>query len=49
TTERCSRGQGMSMTGLECINWNSSSLQGKKFTARRPEADTLGLGNHNYC
>uniref|UniRef100_A0A671MV15 Plasminogen activator n=1 Tax=Sinocyclocheilus anshuiensis TaxID=1608454 RepID=A0A671MV15_9TELE len=57
TAERCSRGQGsgyrgtrsMSMSGLECINWNSSSLRGKKFTARRLEANTLGLGNHNYC
>ncbi|KAK9971139.1 hypothetical protein ABG768_027030 [Culter alburnus] len=57
TGERCLRGQGsgyrgswgMSMSGLECINWNSSSLRGKKFTARRPEANTLGLGNHNYC
>uniref|UniRef100_A0A672QTZ4 Plasminogen activator, tissue type n=1 Tax=Sinocyclocheilus grahami TaxID=75366 RepID=A0A672QTZ4_SINGR len=57
TAERCSGGQGLgyrgtwsiSMSGLECINWNSSSLRGKKFTARRPEANTLGLGNHNYC
>uniref|UniRef100_A0A8C2HJY4 Plasminogen activator, tissue n=1 Tax=Cyprinus carpio TaxID=7962 RepID=A0A8C2HJY4_CYPCA len=57
TAERCFRGQGlgyrgtwsMSMSGLECINWNSSSLRGKKFTAGRPEAYTLGLGNHNYC
>ncbi|KTF82316.1 hypothetical protein cypCar_00020839, partial [Cyprinus carpio] len=57
TTERCSRGQGLgyrgtwstSESGLECINWNSSSVREKKFTARRPEANTLGLGNHNYC
>uniref|UniRef100_A0A672L0S4 Tissue-type plasminogen activator-like n=1 Tax=Sinocyclocheilus grahami TaxID=75366 RepID=A0A672L0S4_SINGR len=57
TTERCSRGQGsgyrgtwsMSVSGLECINWNFSSLRGKKFNARRPEANSLGLGNHNYC
>uniref|UniRef100_A0A9J8C8U6 Plasminogen activator n=1 Tax=Cyprinus carpio carpio TaxID=630221 RepID=A0A9J8C8U6_CYPCA len=57
TAERCFRGQGlgyrgtwsMSISGLECINWNSSALRGKKFTAGRPEANTLGLGNHNYC
>ncbi|TRY96768.1 hypothetical protein DNTS_014492 [Danionella cerebrum] len=39
----------MSASGLECINWNSSSLRGKKFTAKRAEAHTLGLGNHNHC
>ncbi|XP_067272345.1 tissue-type plasminogen activator-like isoform X2 [Pseudorasbora parva] len=57
TGEHCVRGQGlgyrgnwsMSMSGLECVNWNSSSLRRKKFTARRPEANTLGLGNHNHC
>lgn len=56
-TEKCARGQGLSyrgtwstsLSGLECVNWNSFSLRGKKFTASRPEANTLGLGIHNYC
>lgn len=55
--EKCVTGQGssyrgtwsLSSSGTECINWNSTSLRGKKFTARKPEAVTLGLGNHNYC
>lgn len=57
TNEKCvvSKGSGyrgtwsISRTGAECINWNSTSLWGKKYTARRPEANSLGLGNHNYC
>ncbi|CAB1319957.1 unnamed protein product [Coregonus sp. 'balchen'] len=38
-----------SRIGSECINWNSTNLRGKKFTAKRPEANSLGLGNHNFC
>ncbi|XP_038840476.1 tissue-type plasminogen activator-like isoform X1 [Salvelinus namaycush] len=57
TTEKCVVGQGkgyrgtwsISRTGSECINWNSTALKGKTFTAKRPEANSLGLGNHNYC
>ncbi|MFT7805054.1 tissue-type plasminogen activator [Arapaima gigas] len=57
TMEKCIVGQGesyrgtwsVSRTGMECLNWNSTSLWGKKFTARRPDAATQGLGNHNYC
>ncbi|XP_076005674.1 tissue-type plasminogen activator isoform X2 [Genypterus blacodes] len=57
TNEKCVTGQGggyrgtwsISHTGAECINWNSTSLRGKRFTARRPEAVSLGLGNHNFC
>ncbi|KAM6965463.1 tissue-type plasminogen activator [Aplochiton taeniatus] len=57
TNEKCAVGQGVgyrgvwsiSHSGAECINWNSTSLRGKKFTARRPEANSLGLGNHNFC
>ncbi|XP_067084237.1 tissue-type plasminogen activator [Osmerus mordax] len=57
TSEKCVVGQGggyrgtwrISRSGSECINWNSTSLRGKKFTARRPDADSLGLGNHNFC
>ncbi|XP_076859522.1 tissue-type plasminogen activator isoform X2 [Brachyhypopomus gauderio] len=55
--EKCVTGQGssyrgtwsISISGAECINWNSTSLRGKKFTARKAEAATLGMGNHNYC
>uniref|UniRef100_A0AAR2JSK7 T-plasminogen activator n=1 Tax=Pygocentrus nattereri TaxID=42514 RepID=A0AAR2JSK7_PYGNA len=55
--EKCATGSGASYrgtwsisgSGAECINWNSTSLRGKKFTARKPEAVMLGLGNHNYC
>ncbi|KAM4616005.1 tissue-type plasminogen activator [Polymixia lowei] len=57
TNEKCVVGQGagyrgtwsISHSGAECINWNSTSLRGKKFTAKRPEASSLGLGNHNFC
>ncbi|XP_046871569.1 tissue-type plasminogen activator, partial [Hypomesus transpacificus] len=57
TSEKCVVGQGggyrgtwrISRSGSECINWNSTSLRGKKFTARRPDAASLGLGNHNFC
>uniref|UniRef100_A0A8C9S3E0 Plasminogen activator n=1 Tax=Scleropages formosus TaxID=113540 RepID=A0A8C9S3E0_SCLFO len=55
--EKCIVGQGesyrgtwsVSQTGVECLNWNSTVLRGKKFTAMKPEAGTQGLGNHNYC
>lgn len=36
-------------SGAECINWNATSLRGKKFTARKVDATSLGLGNHNFC
>ncbi|MED6254699.1 hypothetical protein ATANTOWER_031847 [Ataeniobius toweri] len=57
TNEKCFVGQGdgyrgtwsISQTGAECINWNSTSLRGKKFTARKSNAGSLGLGNHNFC
>lgn len=57
TNEKCAVGNGkgyrgtwsISQTGAECINWNSTSLRGKRFTARKSDASSLGLGNHNYC
>ncbi|KAM3867641.1 tissue-type plasminogen activator [Diretmus argenteus] len=57
TNEKCVVGQGggyrgtwsISHSGAECINWNSTSLRGKKFTAKRLDASSLGLGNHNFC
>lgn len=57
TNEKCIVGQGegyrgtwsISHSGTECINWNSTSLRGKRFTARKLDASSLGLGNHNFC
>ncbi|XP_062935619.1 tissue-type plasminogen activator isoform X2 [Cynocephalus volans] len=36
-------------SGAECVSWNSSALALKPYSARRPDAVKLGLGNHNYC
>ncbi|XP_054630869.1 tissue-type plasminogen activator isoform X1 [Dunckerocampus dactyliophorus] len=55
--ENCVAGRGegyrgtwsISKSGSGCINWNATSLRGKKFTARKVDASSLGLGNHNYC
>ncbi|XP_063051507.1 tissue-type plasminogen activator isoform X1 [Engraulis encrasicolus] len=57
TSEKCIMGAGngyrgswsISRSGAECINWNSTALRSKKYTAWRAEAHSLGLGNHNYC
>uniref|UniRef100_A0A3B4AGD5 Plasminogen activator n=1 Tax=Periophthalmus magnuspinnatus TaxID=409849 RepID=A0A3B4AGD5_9GOBI len=57
TKERCVTAQGegyrgtwsISQSGAECINWNSTSLRGRRYTARKNDASSLGLGNHNYC
>ncbi|XP_035022674.2 tissue-type plasminogen activator isoform X3 [Hippoglossus stenolepis] len=57
TKEKCvvGRGEGYRGTwsighsGAECINWNATSLRGKRFTARKVDATSLGLGNHNFC
>ncbi|XP_030274077.1 tissue-type plasminogen activator isoform X1 [Sparus aurata] len=57
TNEQCVVGQGegyrgtwsISNSGAECINWNSTSLRGRRFTARKVDASSLGLGNHNFC
>lgn len=57
TNEQCVVGQGegyrgtwsISNSGAECINWNSTSLRGRRFTARKVDANSLGLGNHNFC
>ncbi|KAJ8263474.1 hypothetical protein COCON_G00159310 [Conger conger] len=56
-TEKCIVGRGQSYRGTwssseagsECLNWNSTVLKGKKYNAKRPDASTLGLANHNYC
>uniref|UniRef100_UPI0037E82463 tissue-type plasminogen activator isoform X2 n=1 Tax=Semicossyphus pulcher TaxID=241346 RepID=UPI0037E82463 len=55
--EKCIVGQGAGYRGTwsstssrsECINWNSTSLRGRRFTARKNDATSLGLGNHNFC
>ncbi|XP_073322346.1 tissue-type plasminogen activator isoform X1 [Pagrus major] len=57
TNEQCVVGQGegyrgtwsISHSGAECINWNSTTLRGRRFTARKVDASSLGLGNHNFC
>ncbi|TDH13028.1 hypothetical protein EPR50_G00052910 [Perca flavescens] len=57
TNEKCVVGQGegyrgtwsISHSGAECINWNSTSLRGRRFTATKGDASSLGLGNHNFC
>ncbi|XP_007563499.1 tissue-type plasminogen activator isoform X1 [Poecilia formosa] len=57
TNEKCAVGQGegyrgtwsISQTGAACINWNSTSLRGRRFTAQKLDANSLGLGNHNFC
>ncbi|XP_038133186.1 tissue-type plasminogen activator isoform X2 [Cyprinodon tularosa] len=57
TNEKCIVGRGkgyrgtrsISQTGAECINWNSTTLRGRRFTARKSDARSLGLGNHNFC
>ncbi|XP_008334358.1 tissue-type plasminogen activator isoform X2 [Cynoglossus semilaevis] len=55
--EKCIVGQGegyrgswsISHTGAACINWNATSLRGRRFTAMKADASILGLGNHNFC
>uniref|UniRef100_A0A3Q1AH37 Plasminogen activator n=1 Tax=Amphiprion ocellaris TaxID=80972 RepID=A0A3Q1AH37_AMPOC len=57
TNEKCVVGQGegyrgtwsISHSGAECINWNATSLRGRRFTAKKMDASSLGLGNHNFC
>ncbi|KAI1901130.1 hypothetical protein AGOR_G00057030 [Albula goreensis] len=57
TSEKCIMGRGLgyrgtwqiTRTAAECLNWNSTELRGKKYTAARPDGTSLGLGNHNYC
>ncbi|XP_041644035.1 tissue-type plasminogen activator isoform X2 [Cheilinus undulatus] len=55
--ENCIVGRGEGYRGTwstsnsrsDCINWNSTVLRGKRFTAKKNNAASLGLGNHNYC
>ncbi|XP_077943133.1 tissue-type plasminogen activator isoform X1 [Gasterosteus aculeatus] len=57
SNEKCIVGQGegyrgtwsISHSGAQCINWNATSLRGRRFTARKVDASGLGLGNHNFC
>ncbi|XP_061448358.1 tissue-type plasminogen activator [Rhineura floridana] len=37
------------VSGVECLNWNLSSLRHKRYNGYRLDALKLGLGNHNYC
>ncbi|XP_065805157.1 tissue-type plasminogen activator isoform X1 [Labrus bergylta] len=57
TNEKCIAGKGEGYRGTwsssrsrsECINWNSTALRGRRFTARKNDAVSLGLANHNFC
>lgn len=57
TSATCYKDQGITYrgtwstaeSGAECVNWNSSVLALKPYSARRPGSFKLGLGNHNYC
>ncbi|XP_053573975.1 tissue-type plasminogen activator [Bombina bombina] len=39
----------LSQSGIACLNWNSTALNGRRYNGRRRDALQLGLGNHNYC
>uniref|UniRef100_A0A8D2BQS0 Plasminogen activator n=1 Tax=Sus scrofa TaxID=9823 RepID=A0A8D2BQS0_PIG len=55
--EECYTGKGLdyrgtrslTMSGAFCLPWNSLVLMGKIYTAWNSNAQTLGLGKHNYC
>ncbi|XP_078421810.1 tissue-type plasminogen activator [Cetorhinus maximus] len=57
TKEQCyqDRGTGYRGTwsithfGTECLNWNSTAVSRTHYNGQRPDAQQLGLGNHNYC
>ncbi|XP_067879492.1 tissue-type plasminogen activator isoform X2 [Heterodontus francisci] len=57
TREQCYRGRGMgyrgtwSLThsGRECLNWNATVVARTRYNGRRPDAQQMGLGNHNFC
>ncbi|XP_067876422.1 salivary plasminogen activator beta-like [Heterodontus francisci] len=37
------------VSGAECLKWDSSAVLGRKYNAMRYDASELGLGSHNYC
>ncbi|KAF6084705.1 plasminogen activator, tissue type [Phyllostomus discolor] len=39
----------LTTSGASCLPWNSKALIGKIYTAWKTNAQTLGLGKHNYC
>ncbi|XP_036911356.1 tissue-type plasminogen activator isoform X3 [Sturnira hondurensis] len=39
----------LTTSGASCLPWNSMALIGKIYTARKTNAQALGLGKHNYC
>ncbi|KAK7934428.1 hypothetical protein WMY93_005324 [Mugilogobius chulae] len=47
TKERCVTGQGEGYRGTWSIS--HSGAEGKRYTARKNDASSLGLGSHNYC
>ncbi|ELW71416.1 Tissue-type plasminogen activator [Tupaia chinensis] len=40
---------GFTTSGASCLQWDSLILLGKTYTARKSNAQALGLGGHNYC
>eukprot|EP00061_Rhincodon_typus_P012321 g37974.t1 len=36
-------------SGAKCLNWNSTAVSRTRYNGRRPDAQQMGLGNHNYC
>lgn len=39
----------LTVSGASCLPWNSVALIGKVYTAWKTNAQTMGLGKHNYC
>ncbi|XP_006897052.1 PREDICTED: tissue-type plasminogen activator [Elephantulus edwardii] len=39
----------LTVSGTTCLQWNSMILMSKFYTAWKSNAQTLGLGKHNYC
>uniref|UniRef100_UPI00398EFC69 tissue-type plasminogen activator isoform X3 n=1 Tax=Pristiophorus japonicus TaxID=55135 RepID=UPI00398EFC69 len=57
TKAQCYQGRGTSYrgtwsvtsSGRDCLNWNSSAVARTRFNGHRPNAQQVGLGNHNFC
>ncbi|XP_078095451.1 tissue-type plasminogen activator isoform X2 [Mustelus asterias] len=57
TKVKCYQGRGtdyrgtwsLTQSGKECLNWNLTVVYRTYYSSRRPDAQQLGLGNHNYC
>ncbi|GCB76962.1 hypothetical protein scyTo_0020530, partial [Scyliorhinus torazame] len=36
-------------SGEKCLNWNLTIVSRSRYNGHRPDAQQVGLGNHNYC